>query len=621
MPSVNIQGIGKVNFPDDYTPDRIKFAIENDILPRVKGRLADQVPGAVSTDVSRETPEGGRGFLETVRGGIDAAGTGLANLAGGAVGLAGGTLGAIAGSIRMGDAGTPEGNRLAQDVALTAAGKLTRAPGTEAGKDITEAAGDVFHASKLAGLNPAAAVELSFARPAVALRQGATAARDAVSGALKREPAEMGGASAGAAETAADTIRRQRAASMTVPIKLTKGEATRDFEQQRFEKETMKDSPYGEPLRQRAADNVGAVIKNFESWVDETGAEAPNLIGTGKAVDRALVKKMESAKAEIRNAYVKAEKSGEMAQPVDVAPLVGFVEENRSAAKLAPVIKAVEDELVRLGGATRDKDGVLVAGQMPLNDVEKMRKLIVRLSRADDTNGHYGGEANKVIDAMTEGAGGDLYKQARGMFKDYAQEFKGQGAVRKLVTTKPGGTDRAVALEDVFNHSVLSGSNQDTANIIKSLEGAGPEGLQAIRELKGATMNYLLDETTKNAGRDIRGQPIPSFDKINKAVRSLDADGKLDLIFGKTGAQQIRDMKDLIADIHTAPPGAVNTSTTAAVLREGLLALATGRIPTALAKTISGIKQAVGDRATMRRVREALGESEADQMAGNRTVH
>lgn len=39
--TVNIEGVGKVNFPDDYTPDRIKFAIENDILPRVKSAKAE----------------------------------------------------------------------------------------------------------------------------------------------------------------------------------------------------------------------------------------------------------------------------------------------------------------------------------------------------------------------------------------------------------------------------------------------------------------------------------------------------------------------------------------------------------------------------------------------------
>lgn len=36
MTAVNIEGVGKVNFPDDYTPEKIKFAIENDIIPRLK---------------------------------------------------------------------------------------------------------------------------------------------------------------------------------------------------------------------------------------------------------------------------------------------------------------------------------------------------------------------------------------------------------------------------------------------------------------------------------------------------------------------------------------------------------------------------------------------------------
>ena len=36
MAEVNIEGVGKVYFPDDYTPEKIKFTIENDILPRIK---------------------------------------------------------------------------------------------------------------------------------------------------------------------------------------------------------------------------------------------------------------------------------------------------------------------------------------------------------------------------------------------------------------------------------------------------------------------------------------------------------------------------------------------------------------------------------------------------------
>lgn len=52
--AVNIDGVGKVNFPDGYTPERIQFAIENDILPRAKAP-ASGAPG-VMEDVAKSLP-------------------------------------------------------------------------------------------------------------------------------------------------------------------------------------------------------------------------------------------------------------------------------------------------------------------------------------------------------------------------------------------------------------------------------------------------------------------------------------------------------------------------------------------------------------------------------------
>ena len=495
---------------------------------------------------------------------------------------------------------------------------LTYRPRGETAQEGLTMLGKLLEESKIAGLGPTGAVALgalpratniavqsvkpALVRAEVAAAPALNRAKGLIRGA--EEPAMAGG---GAAVSDAEMLARQRAGSLPVPIQLSKGEATRDFDQLRLEKEGMKASGQaGEALRAHAADNVEKVIKNFEAWIDETGAQAPDLLGTGKAVDRPLVKRMESAKAEIRQAYNDAEAAGHMAQPVKTDDLVKWVNENQSSTKLAPIIKTTEDELVRLGGATRDANGVLVAKEMPINDIEKMRKRIVRDSKADATNEHYGTEANRLIDRMTEGQGGDLYRKARGMFAEYAAEFKNQGAVRKLVSTKPGTTDRSVALEDVWQHTVMNGSHQDTKNILRSLERAGPEGQQAVKEIEGQTMNYILGKTTENAARDIRNNPIPSFSKIDKAVRALDSDGKLELIFGKKRAEQIRDMRDVIRDIQTAPPGAINTSTTAAVMKEALEAMMTGRLPTAASKTMAGVRAALAERKFGRQVQDAL---------------
>lgn len=65
--TVNIDGVGKVNFPDNYTPEKIKFAIENDILPRMKTATRDiRAEGAqIAAD---ETPPLQKGLVALGRG-------------------------------------------------------------------------------------------------------------------------------------------------------------------------------------------------------------------------------------------------------------------------------------------------------------------------------------------------------------------------------------------------------------------------------------------------------------------------------------------------------------------------------------------------------------------------
>ena len=84
-------------------------------------------------------------------------------------------------------------------------------------------------------------------------------------------PGTMG--SMGAAGVDMATIRRMAAEELPVPVRLTKGQAERSFEQQRFERETAKDPARGLPLRERFADQNEAILKNFDVWADETGAQ------------------------------------------------------------------------------------------------------------------------------------------------------------------------------------------------------------------------------------------------------------------------------------------------------------------------------------------------------------
>ena len=108
----------------------------------------------------------------------------------------------------------------------------------------------------------------------------------------------------------------------------------------------------------------------------------------------------------------------------------------------------------------------------------------------------------------------------------------------------------------------MKGSFDDTRNIALLLKKGGTQGQQAWRELQGQTVEYIKDQATKNIQRDAKGQPIPSAAAMNKVVRDLDADGKLDYIFGKKGAEEIRNLRDTMMDVYNKVPGTVNYSNT-----------------------------------------------------------
>ncbi len=557
-------------------------------------------------------------LFDKVRGGIEAVGEPILSVASSIpASIAGNVAGAVD-TIAGGGFGTPEATRRGAQRAQSVTEALTYVPRNKAAQGALETAGKAFDASKIAGLNPA--IGFDFPRGAAGgVREAgrhagslgaeaSTAALEDVISNVRGNPPATGMAGIGSAETDAAKMRRERAASLPVPLNLSKGQAERGFEQQRFERETAKQGKVGEPLRQHYAEQNSRILQNFDSWVDQVGAESPNLRATGQAVDKALVDKSKKAKSRINDAYEKARTAGELEAPVATDALVEYLEKNRPAAVNAPVLTTIEQKLLQLGGATRDAKGALTPGRIPLNDFEEIRKLIGQVSDSTPTNAHFGREAKGVIDAATEGAGGKLYKEARKLRYEYGKEFEQHGAIDKLLSTKTGTTDRKVAFEDVFSHSILSGSYDDLAALRRTLQTGGDAGQQAWKELQGETLKYLKQEATKGISTDIKGNPIVSAAGLDRAIKNLDREGKLDLLYGKKGAQQLRDVNDIAKDVFTSPPGAVNTSGTGAVVLEALSNMVVGKLPTALGKGLSAAKGYFDERKTRKRVKDSIGQ-------------
>jgi hypothetical protein len=423
--------------------------------------------------------------------------------------------------------------------------------------------------------------------------------------AAKATPGTPG--SAGAAGTDVATQRRERAAQQG--IDLTKGQAERSFEQQRFERETAKDSEQGGPLRERAADQNERMLKRFDELVEETGGQEVDPGAAGRKIVDPILKKAERAKAEIRTAYDDARAVGDMDDPIDYQPIREFIDEQGPTAqdKLAPVLKMVDEQLAR-----NDPDG---SGTVPINALEDVRKAIRKAIEPGTPNEKFGTDMIRLIDQATEGKGGELYKHARKLYRDYAAEFKNQGAIRDLIHLKRGTTDRKVAYEDVVRKTVTTGSVDDLNNVKRTLTSAGDDGLQAWREVQGQAMRWINDEATKNVARDVRGNAIVSPAKLGAAVRALDKEGKLEILFGKKGAETLRDLDDIAKDLFTAPPGAVNTSNTASVVKEAVkwmtdsaVSLATTGVPVPLVMGGKALLRARADRKVRGQVKEALGD-------------
>lgn len=568
--------------------------------------------------------------------------TGLSTL----TGLTGGTFGSVIGTVNglgqtiaNGTFGTPEGVQQTAKRAGQAAQALTYQPMSQTGQEYSRDVGNVMAqtipamplTAELGMLGQASKSITPIIKPATAAVVAPTvanlgkAAEMAKSGAMdtvqavKNMSSKIMGdateqvtpgtqASVGSAGVDAATIRQMAAQDLPVPVDLTKGQATRDFGQLRFEQEAAKNPELGAPIRDRMAQQNQAVRQSFDAWIDETGAQAPDSRAVGISVDKALRAKAARDKTEIRVAYKEAEKAGETSQPVSPQPLVDVLNNSVSAESTAPVLTAAKKELIRLGGAVEDANGSLVSKDMTLGNTEQLRKFVNKVTGADPTNIKFAVDLKKAIDTATEGAGGELYQHARSLRAKYADQYENHAVISDLLDTKRGSADRRVALEDVADRVIFRGSLDDMQHAKKVLQSGGEEGQQAWKEIQGSAIKYIKDEAIKNVQRDSHGNEIISPAALDKAVRRLDSEGKLDYLLGSKNAEKIRSVNDLAKVMFTTPPGSVNTSNTASVLLAALdmgVSSAAG-LPLPV---MSGLKMMIGrikDKKLKARIQDSL---------------
>jgi hypothetical protein len=550
---------------------------------------------------------------------------------GGTLGALGGTLKGLAEQILAGKFGTPEAARLVEESAMQGAEALTYAPRTQAGQEMAAAVGETMQGLvPMAGLAGESAVLANTGRAAAApaISAAANATRNAgqrVRQAMPSMPG-MGGAktptagtqaSGGAAAVDMATLRQERANELPVPVQLTEGQKTREFSQQRFERETAKDPTLGDPIRQRNREQNQQLAQNIDAFIDATGAEAGDLTSIGIAVDTAVRARAARDKVRIRTLYKEAEKAGEMEAPVRLDRLAEFLVENAPEAEVANVLKAAQAKAKQLGILVENPDGTLTAVDAPLKKIELFRRSVNNATNAEPTNIKFASDIKRLVDESTAGMGGNLYQQARRARARYAADYENIGLIKNLIGTKRGSTDRAIAMEDVLRRSILDPStSRDTVRQVRRLlQTEGESGKQAWRELQGGVLRHIRDEATKNVARDEAGNPIVSAAQLDRTITTLDKSGKLDFVFGKKGAEQLRTLNDVAKDVLVAPPGSVNTSNTASTLLAAMDMAVSGTagLPLPVMSAMRILNTRVKDSKTRARVRKALGEPNQEQ--------
>jgi hypothetical protein len=409
-----------------------------------------------------------------------------------------------------------------------------------------------------------------------------------VQNALVRTP-ESQMAGGGAALTQEALLRAERAQRQNIP--LTKGEQLQSLAQQQLEQDLLKSNKpqLVAPLTNLKQQQQEAIGRQFQKLTEATGSTVADvdpiyLRDVGKIVDKPLMAEYEKSIANYRSKYNAADNAGETLQEVPYQSLVDYINKQTPTTRtsLAPILQDTLEQL-----KINDPNNT---GSISIRALEDVYQNIGKKAQPGTPNSTYGKELKNLIDQSTEGAGGDLYKEARAARRQFSKEFDDVRAVAKLVGSK--GEDRLVRLSDVFDNVVLGSSKEDIQHITSLLKRAGPEGEQAINELKGQTVQWLKGQATGVNG-------VTKFDSFRKAIDKLEREDKLTELFGKAGREQILDLRDTVKDALVKQPGAVNYSNTASAVMRGLENMAL-RIPGA--KTVAELRQ---DYRTKKQAKEA----------------
>lgn len=555
----------------------------------------------------------------------------------GTVGMIGGALKGLAEQILSGKFGTPQAANLVEQSAASGMQSAMKPfmPSGEAGKRNVQAIGDalswvppvmpaigpigaIAKGAGMAAVPIEAAARKAAAPVAAAARQvgdvaqrAGGAMRDSVGfGAKEQIPPAPGRASIGAAGTPLE-LQRATEAEMA-GLRLTEGETKRSPELLAWEKEKAKTPEFQAPFLERQQENNRNALMRLESVIDDTGAETGNLADTGIKVVDTLMKGWKEEKDKTRAMYEAFRRSEESSIPVDASPLTDFLNAQPiGVSGITGVTDTARQNAVRLGVAAIDDAGNLVPNSSAsIGLLEDFRQSVSAMGAGSSNDKRLASIIKRTIDDIGEPIAGPAMRAMRGQRRIQAQKFENRAIVSRLLMEKRGMDDPQTPIEDVFKKTILTARPSEITHIKRVLHTiGGDEGRQAWKELQGATVRHLRDSAEAGIGAD--NMPVISAAKLDKALKQMDANGKLDLVLGKQSAGQIRNLNQVLQYIQSTPPmTSINNSGTARTIvslmaEAGLTGAATG-IPLPIVQGMKILRNEITDRKIKARITQSL---------------
>lgn len=328
---------------------------------------------------------------------------------------------------------------------------------------------------------------------------------------------------------------------------LTRGQATREARQYSDEVNLAKLDVVGDPLATRfdmQRQQVGTVLDDIGRKVGGDDFAEKGAFETGEAVGSAASARAQFLQERVREAYKAAE---------NAAPDVR-IDGDAFKDRVAPILDDFEDKIPagvkrRIEQLSDPESG----REFTPMEAYKLDKLITDLLPADPNAKAEKLAARRlqtaIADAMEDAGGeageaGVLYKEAK---KVAASRFKEIGDPKGLT---------AKLVNDVFDPervvpSLKSGSIRQIQSLAKFLEDS-PETWRSVR---AAVLNDIVE----------RSMPSGNFSQaaFNRQIQSM-GPRRLEAIFGKEGASELREFGRLMQDIFAHPAGnRINTSNTA----------------------------------------------------------